>query len=328
VLGAIVLGVTAVVFFGLIRLFSESEEFVLYFDEQVGGLEVGASVKFRGISIGSVTKIYIRFNQSIDSDAIPVIIELDVSLLPELGVNVDLKDEEQFNEIINLGYRARLVTENFITGLKYIEIDIEGDTGRPVFYQEKVIYKEFPTKPSLTATLSQIMDDVLSRFDEIDITGISKNLAGFLESARNGIDEIEFARLNESFASAAESAKDLLESPEIRKAIDNINSTLAEYEGLAADVRAKIDPVLDKAEETNLRLQTTLATIENVAAELELMLTPESVFRYQLDRTLVELEQTLASARMLVEQLERSPKSLLTGKELPASENRSKKKEK
>jgi hypothetical protein len=75
-------------------------------------------------------------------------------------------------------------------------------------------------------------------------------------------------------------------------------------------------------------LQTTLATIENVAAELELMLTPESVFRYQLDRTLVELEQTLASARMLVEQLERSPKSLLTGKELPASENRSKKKEK
>jgi paraquat-inducible protein B len=254
--------------------------------------------------------------------------QLDVTLLPELGVDVDLRDDEQFNEIINLGYRAQLVTENFITGLKYIEIDIDEGSGRPVFHQENVVYKEFPTKPSLTATLGQIMEDMIAKFEDLDVKAINDNLVGVLERAREGIDEIEFARLNASFAAAAESAQALLDSPKIQLAIDNINSTLEEYEGLAEDIRAKIQPVLDKAEETNRQLQATLAKFEGVAAELELMLTPESAFRYQLDQTLVELEETLTSARLLVEQLERSPKSLLTGKELPGTENTSKKKKK
>ena len=126
--------------------------------------------------------------------------------------------------------------------------------------------------------------------------------------------------MNDSIAEAAESARELMQSPKVQEAMDNINSTLVEDEGLAKDIRGKIDPVLARAKEISEQLQSTLQTVREVTAKVDLMLAPESTFRYQLDRSLLELEETLEAVRLLVESLERNPRSLLTGKALPEAE--------
>ena len=329
VLGSIILAIAAIVFFGSMKFFTESEDFIVYFDEAVSGLDVGAAVKFRGVPIGSVKEIFIRYNQDEESDHIPVIIKLDLTLLnSSLGVDVDIRDEEVFFAIINQGYRAQLVMESFITGLLYIEIDIDEDAGRPKWIQEEVIYKEFPSKPSLTAALGQTAQEVFAMIGALDIQTINNELVGVLSKANQGLDEIEFARINDSLIGAADAATKLIQSEKITATLDNLNQALKEYEKLASDVRGKIDPVLAKADLTNVEIQKTLQKVRDASAQIELALSPESSLRYELENTLSELAELAESIRLLAEFLERNPRALLTGKELPLSESNRKKKKK
>ncbi len=329
VLGSIVLAVVSIAFFGSMKFFSESEDFIVYFDEAVSGLDVGAPVKFRGVPIGSVKEVYIRFNQGDESDHIPVIIELDITLLnSSLGVDVDIRDEEVFFQVINQGYRAQLVMESFITGLLYIEIDIDLDAGRPVMVQEEAIYKEFPSKQSLTAALGSTAQEVFAMLGALDVQTINNELVGVLSKANKALGAIEFSRINDSVIRAADSATELVSSEKIKTTLDNLNKALKEYEKLASDLRGKIDPVLAEADKTNIEIQTTLQKVRDVSTQIERTLSPESSIRYELENTLSELAELSESLRLFVEYLERNPRAFLTGKELPDSDSKKKKKKK
>jgi len=48
VLGAVALIIIAILVFGSGRLFRQTRDFVLYFDNSVNGLSVGAPLKFKG----------------------------------------------------------------------------------------------------------------------------------------------------------------------------------------------------------------------------------------------------------------------------------------
>src|SRR5271156_6095451 len=63
VVRALALVVAAVVLLGSGRLFKHPHTYVLYFKSNVNGLHVGAAVKFRGVEIGSVTRIMLSLNQ-------------------------------------------------------------------------------------------------------------------------------------------------------------------------------------------------------------------------------------------------------------------------
>src|SRR5215471_17776495 len=81
VLGAIALIVIAILVFGSGRLFRQTRDFVLYFDNSVNGLRVGAPVKFKGVEIGSVKDIRLLLEKGADVSKIPVIIEIDLEKL-------------------------------------------------------------------------------------------------------------------------------------------------------------------------------------------------------------------------------------------------------
>ena len=301
---------------------------VVYFDEAVSGLDVGAAVKFRGVPIGRVKEIFIRYNQDEESDHIPVIIKLDLTLLnSSLGVDVDIRNEEVFIQIINQGYRAQLVMESFITGLLYIEIDIDENAGRPVFIQEEAIYKEFPSRPSLTAALGNTAQEVIAMLGALDVQTINDELVGVLKRANKALDDIEFSRINKSVIRAADSATDLMRSEKIKPTLERLNRTLQEFKDLASDIRGKIDPVLAKADETNNEIQKTLQKLRDATEQIEYTLSPDSSVRYEFENTLSELAALAESLRLFVEYLERNPRAFLTGKVLPESEsNREKKK--
>ena len=57
VLGAIVIAIGAVVFFGSADLFAKKQTYVSYFTQSISGLSVGSNVKFKGVNIGKVTQI-------------------------------------------------------------------------------------------------------------------------------------------------------------------------------------------------------------------------------------------------------------------------------
>jgi len=60
VLGGLVLAFVGLLAFGGLRWFEPSQQAVVYFNEPLSGLSAGAPVTFRGIEIGSVSRLAIK----------------------------------------------------------------------------------------------------------------------------------------------------------------------------------------------------------------------------------------------------------------------------
>ena len=70
VLGAGALIVTGLIFFGSHKFFSQSEDFICYFDEAVSGLNVGSAVFVDGANENQVTFLMLGSNGSIRGDQV------------------------------------------------------------------------------------------------------------------------------------------------------------------------------------------------------------------------------------------------------------------
>src|SRR5262247_3118194 len=71
------LTVAAVLAFTSRSAFHPRQKEILYFSTSLKGLNPGAPVKFRGVTIGSVVEVLIRHNQSNEDFSMPVIITID-----------------------------------------------------------------------------------------------------------------------------------------------------------------------------------------------------------------------------------------------------------
>ena len=78
VLGAMALTVVAIVVLGSGKFFKKSFLAVCYFEGSVGGLNVGAPVVFRGVKVGTVNNVKLRYDpESQEEVQIPVFLEIE-----------------------------------------------------------------------------------------------------------------------------------------------------------------------------------------------------------------------------------------------------------
>src|SRR5438270_13979361 len=98
VIGAVALAITAVAVLGSGKLFRKTIPFILVFRGNVNGLRVGAPVKIKGVTIGSVTEIELRLDLGTHTVAygtggiqIPVQIEIDESRVSGFAITRDLR---------------------------------------------------------------------------------------------------------------------------------------------------------------------------------------------------------------------------------------------
>ena len=75
VLGALIIVVVAILFFGGPQAFSSKTKAVVYFDGSVGGLGPGSPVTFRGVRVGSVSAVALLVDARRMQARIPVQLE-------------------------------------------------------------------------------------------------------------------------------------------------------------------------------------------------------------------------------------------------------------
>ena len=68
---AVIIMAASLVVFGSGKFFQKTNKYVLYFDESIKGLSVGAPVLFQGVPIGSVTSIILEADLANDEDPNP-----------------------------------------------------------------------------------------------------------------------------------------------------------------------------------------------------------------------------------------------------------------
>ena len=162
VLGAVAILAIAAVVFGSGRFFVRNETFVCFFQDDVAGLNVGAPVTFRGVRIGSVSNIVIKYDSQSGQASIPVYLTIQPSKIVVVG------DKDTPQRLIENGLRAQLRTQSFVTGLLSINLDFEPGVP-PRSTGGDMRYPEIPTVRSSIAELRSTFSDLVADFRKLPL---------------------------------------------------------------------------------------------------------------------------------------------------------------
>ena len=118
---AVIIMAASLVVFGSGKFFKKTNKYILYFDESVKGLSVGAPVLFQGVQVGSVTSITLQADFVTMKTQIPIIIEIEPD---RWKVRTGERSYRKVAEkLIEMGLRAQLIMQSFITGQLMIQLD-------------------------------------------------------------------------------------------------------------------------------------------------------------------------------------------------------------
>jgi len=306
----VVLGVTGLLLFSSSKMFSKTKELIVYFDDSLNGLNEGAPVKFRGVTVGSVKRVMVQFNQATNDYAMPVIIELEEKLLRErMPSSTYAFNESAMAGRIKAGLRATLQTESLVTGVLYVGVDINPNASPPVFHQLETLYPELPTEPTKT---QQLFNNLAS----LDIKSIQTNVNALLTKLDATVGQLKMADINDSVTNLLASVNRLVTSPDITNGLAALRPTLDQYRELGAKVTSKIDPLSDSITNSLAQADRALVQLRGAGENLKSMLSPDSPVRNDLDQALEQLAGAAQSISSLVDFLKQHPNALITGREI------------
>jgi paraquat-inducible protein B len=316
VLGALALIVIAILVFGSGRLFRQTREFVLYFDNSVNGLRVGAPVKFKGVEIGSVKDIRLQLEKGKEVDKIPVIIQIDLEKLTSRGApSLVAIDRQAFDKaIVERGLRGQLEMESLVTGLLYVALDFFPGTTINLVQQANADnkYPEIPTLPTAFEQAKDAVTRIMDKLEEIDfkeliatlqatVTGLSRTLnSPDLESALRSLARV-MPKVDEAVVSIRNLAVTLDDKGKIL--VDDLQLT-------SADVRVALKEAGDALKQT----AETMKRAEAAVANIETLSDLDSPVNYELGKSLREVSAAARSLRSLTDYLERNPRAPIFGK--------------
>ena len=306
------LGVTGLLLFSSAKLFSPTHAVILYFDQSLNGLGEGAPVKYRGVTIGSVKRVMVHFNQLTNDYAMPVIIEWNDKLLRQrLGLaSAEFFAGTSLKQRIQSGLRASLESESLLTGVLYIDIRFHPNAGPPVFHQLEKQYPELPTAPT---KLNQLMDNLAS----LDLKSIQTNLNAVLTKIGTAVSELRMAEINAGITNALRSVDRVVSSPEITNDLVAVRATLEPYRSLGEKLNRRADPLVDSVTNALVEARLALAQVRGVAENARTLLAPDSPFRNDLDQALQQIASAGESISALAEFLKQHPNALLSGRQAP-----------
>lgn len=301
VVSGIALVVAAVIVFGSGRVFEQRESFVAFFPGSVNGLSVGSNVSFRGVNVGTVRQILLSMgNDSLTAGGeyrIPVVFDVDQSLIQSRGARVELGDPVQLRQMLDLGMSARLDTESIVTGRLYVSLDFRPEAN-PVYYGVTHEYPEIPTVPSPMAEVQEKIRELADRFADVDLEEI-------FTAMRQTLDGIEEIVTDEELQTVATNVNTLVRT---------VDETVLGIQDLVLAVDTTVGPVQERFVSAATRAETSMQEIDETMDALEAVLEPDSPLVQGLVETLEELQLAARSLRRVAELVDRDPSILVRGR--------------
>lgn len=263
--------------------------YVLFFEDSVRGLTVGAPVEYKGIKVGSVVGMQLEYDQHTGTFRIPVLIELEPERIADRGGRMKTAPGQAFQALVKRGLRARLLTGNLLTGQLYVDLDMQpksplrlARTGRAE--------PELPTVQSNLEQMTVSMRGVLDKLEQVDFVAIGAELQATLKGTSA-----------------------IANAPDLEKSIADLSASLSSVRSILHKVDQRTEPITANLEQALAAARDALAKSKSTMALVDGMLTPDSPLQGHAARLAQELSSTARSIRSLVEMLERNPQSLLFG---------------
>lgn len=288
------------------KLFERPTIFETYFDESVDGIELGTPVKFRGVKVGTITKITFvgEVYPELSGDGIDnrfaryiyVRMALDLPFITGL-TNSQIKRD--LRRAITQGLRIRL-TPKGLTGTAVLELNYFDAKRYPlllVTWEPDNYYI-----PSIASTFTQLAQ-LLGEIHKANLPKFFTKLTSMVDKISVAFEQAKIADLSRSMRSAlthvsetAEKMNQLLLSKQFNDTFGNLNK--------AAN---RLSLALDEAPQTMRALHETLNKTQQVLA------TQQS----SLQMTLGNLQMISQNLRNVSDMASKYPSQLILGDKPP-----------
>ncbi len=290
----VVLLILLLFFLGIGSVFERYGEFVTQFTESVQGLSVGSPVKYRGVPIGTVSRIDIYP----ENNKIIVYMKVMRKAFPgfrEAGVPAL---NSHFSNEVKQGLRCRLEYTSLATGMRYIEFDYFGQNEQTSDREPGIALEKdqlfIPSLPSRMENLFKTFSASLERISRVRFEEISDNIV------QNLVQMNKF-----------------LNDPELKSAIQHIEKSAESLDSVLATVSGTL--TAERIDRTTLALERDLELLGDLAQQFSGVMERTSGdaadMKSDAANTLEKLNSTLDNLNELIEMLRSDPGSLLRGKQ-------------
>jgi paraquat-inducible protein B len=317
VISAIAMLIAGVIVIGGGQMFKKTVKYVMFFDRSVKGLSVGAPVVWSGVKVGSVSSVEVDFDADKFKIDIPVVIELDPSLINIKGKQAKNIQERGrvMSRLIELGLRARLTLQSLVTGQLMIALGFHPD--KPAHLTG--IKSEYLEVPTITAAMSEFTD----KLEKLPVDKIAKKLHDVLNNIDTLVSGPEIKKILHNVATASKNLDRLILSTDdlvtntdgrVEKVSDSLLATLGDSRKFMDDTSSDIQPVSVKLQEALVSTRLAMDQAKTALVSVNDFVGKRSKTRLKLDRTLDELGTAARSLNSLMNYLERHPEALVHGK--------------
>ncbi len=319
VLGACLLALVALLWFGGVNFFSKPQRFVIYFNESINGLDLGSPVKLRGVRVGRVVDLGVRYDAAKNRSLVEVVCEFSRNMIatPQ-GREIDVSDKAGLQSLVDHGLRAQLGVLGLATGLLFVELDFYNPDQYPA--EVPVAGDRRVVVPAVLSAISEFqasLTEILTDLKRVDFAGLSRNLNQLLATVNTKLAGVDTAQLSERWSKAAGAVTAMANNPELPKVLASLNAASGELRALIARLDHQVQPTSDKLAQTLDEARQALASFNAAATSAQRLIAAQSGLGAEADRTLEQLREAAASVQRLADFLERNPNALITGRQPP-----------
>lgn len=278
----------------------ETQIYTIYFDESVLGLNLDAPVKYRGISVGKVTRLRINPHNSEQ-------VEVQATILKTTPIKESTV--------------ARLTAQG-ITGLSYINLTLGKNDAPKLLTKDGEAYPVIKTVPSffenieqsfggLSVELSQSLQGaqkLLKDSNQKDFSLILKNTAELSRRLNRLLDDKTITHIHKS-AQNLESITHKMDS-----VIPNVNRLVDKSVKWQDDIAASFNSIMN----SYVGITASMTEIKRAVSSGEFNLKDiSSDVIPTMNDTLVSLQELMVKIESALEQYKRSPSDILYKQEAP-----------
>ncbi len=316
VLGAVLIAILGITVFTSGKWFSEKSEFVIYFNESVNGLNVGALVKMQGVPIGKVTDIQVQLDPETKQILTPVFIEIDHAKCQQLLQIKEVNSKQMLMEqLVKNGLRMQLQYTSLVTGQLYVQSLLQ--PGTPVVLTGlNKDYAELPAIASSSVQVQKSIADIMRDFQAIPFQELFSELLVTVKNIKQITGSQETKQAIKHLSSSLAELQEILKSvkPHAKAIAFNAEKTLQRSNQLMRKLEGAVDPLLLEVRESLVNANQTLLSLQNSAKSADGLLHEDGPLQQNFNRTLDEIRRSANSLRLLTDYLEQHPEALLQGK--------------
>jgi len=319
VIGAFALGIIAMLSFGGMSFFSKPQRFVVYFDESIHGLDLGSPVKLRGVRVGRVASLNIRYDRTDNRSVVAVVCEFSKDVVTDnKGVVLDVANRAELESMVDRGLRAQLGVQGLATGLLFVELDFKDPRDYPA--DSAVTDPRYVVVPFVPSAISEIQasaSEILANLKQVDFAGLSLGLTTLVAELKKQLAGLDLNGTVEQWKKTGAQLEAVARGPEVKQTFDNLNLAITDLRTTIAKLDAQIEPNGRQLGETLAEARLTLQSFNATATAAQTFISNQAGLGEGVTDTLSQLSEAAAAVTRLADFLERNPNALLTGKKRP-----------